>query len=219
VVRLLLAEDDAEIAELMVRALRRDGYEIDWVSTGVDLFDRLDAVPVDVLVLDLGLPDGDGIEVCRRIRRSDARLPILIVTARTDELDVVVGFDAGADDYLGKPFSVAELRARVRGRLRLAPTDVVQVQDVRVDVGARRAWRGGVEIALTPKEFDLLALLMRDAGRVVGRERIMAQVWDEHWHGSTKTLDMHVSWLRRKLGDETRYITTVRGVGLRFEQD
>jgi DNA-binding response OmpR family regulator len=218
VVRLLLAEDDADIAEPMMRALRRDGYEIEWVATGSAALEALSTSHVDVLVLDLGLPDTDGLDLCRRIRRIDARLPIVMVTARADELDVVVGFDAGADDYVGKPFSMAELRARVRGRLRLAPLDVIQVQDVRVDRSARRAWRGLEELALTLKEFDLLVLLMREAGKVVGRDRIMAEVWDENWVGSTKTLDMHVSWLRRKLGDDARYITTVRGVGLRFEQ-
>jgi DNA-binding response OmpR family regulator len=215
---LLLAEDDADIAEPTARALRRDGYEVEWVTTGAAVLERLRDVAVDVLVLDLGLPDADGVDLCRRIRRLDPRLPILMLTARTDELDVVVGFDAGADDYVGKPFSMGELRARVRGRLRLAPTNLVQVQDLRVDVAARRLTRGDQEITLTLKEFDLLVLLMRSAGTVVPRERIMTEVWDEHWHGSTKTLDMHVSWLRRKLADDGRYITTVRGVGLRFEQ-
>ena len=218
VVRLLLAEDDADIAEPMARALRRDGYEIEWVTSAAQVVDRLREVHVDLLILDLGLPDADGVELCRRIRRVDAQLPIIMVTARTDELDVVIGFDAGADDYVGKPFSTSELRAHVRGRLRLAPTDVLQVQDVRVDLAARRVSRADDEVVLTLKEFDLLVLLMRSVGKVVSRERIMSEVWDEHWHGSTKTLDMHVSWLRRKLGDDGRYITTVRGVGLRFEQ-
>ncbi len=217
VVRLLVAEDDADIAEPMSRALRRDGYEVDWVTSAAGVFERLRDVHVDLLILDLGLPDADGVELCRRIRRADARLPIIMVTARTDELDVVIGFDAGADDYVGKPFSMSELRARVRGRLRLAPNDVIQIHDLRVDLAARRVSRGDEEIVLTLKEFDLLVLLMRSAGKVVSRERIMAEVWDEHWHGSTKTLDMHVSWLRRKLGDDGRYIATVRGVGLRFE--
>jgi DNA-binding response OmpR family regulator len=218
VVRLLLAEDDADIAEPMARALRRDGYDVDWVMSAAGLFERLHDVHVDLLILDLGLPDADGVELCRRIRRTDARLPIIMVTARTDELDVVIGFDAGADDYIGKPFSMSELRARVRSRLRLAPTDVLQVQDVRVDLAARRVTRADEEIVLSLKEYDLLVLLMRSAGIVVSRDRIMAEVWDDHWHGPTKTLDVHVSWLRRKLGDDGRYITTVRGVGLRFER-
>lgn len=216
--RLLLAEDDADMAESMIRALHRDGYAVEWVTSGTRLLARLGASHVDLLVLDLGLPDADGIELCRRIRRVDVRLPILMVTARTEELDVIVGFDAGADDYLGKPFSMGELRARVRGRLRLAPSDVIQVGQVRIDLSARRAWRDDSELVLTLKEFDLLTILMREAGKVVARERIMAEVWDEHWAGTTKTLDMHVSWLRRKLGGDVDHITTVRGVGLRFEQ-
>jgi DNA-binding response OmpR family regulator len=146
-----------------------------------------------------------------------------MVTARQEELDAVVGLDAGADDYVTKPFRLAELLARVRARLRAAPEVdvVVTAQDVRVDTGARRAWRGEAELDLTNKEFELLALLVREAGHVLTRERIMEEVWDEHWFGSTKTLDVHVSWLRRKLGDDptnSRYITTVRGVGLRFER-
>lgn len=214
---MLLAEDDAEIAEPVARALRRDGYDVAWVTTAAELDQQLSSARVDLLVLDLGLPDGDGVDLCRRIRRTNHHLRIIMVTARTDELDVVIGFDAGADDYVGKPFAMSELRARIRGRLRLVPTEHLQVQDIRVDLAARRAMRGDDEIVLTLKEFDLLVLLMRSAGKVVPRERIMAEVWDTHWQGSTKTLDMHASWLRRKLGDEGRYVTTVRGVGLRFE--
>ncbi len=181
---------------------------------------RLDDDHVDLVILDLGLPDVDGLELCRRVRQQDERVPVIMVTARGDEMDVVVGLDAGADDYISKPFSMHELRARVRSRLRLAPTDIVAAQDVRLHLSARRAWRGDEELALTNKEFDLLALLVTHAGRVVEREQIMAEVWDANWHGSTKTLDMHVSWLRRKLDDDPAtpgYITTVRGVGLRFE--
>jgi DNA-binding response OmpR family regulator len=175
------------------------------------------------VLLDLGLPDADGVEVCRRLKVTRPQLPIVMVTARQEELDAVVGLDAGADDYVTKPFRLAELLARVRARLRAAPEVdvVVTAQDVRVDTGARRAWRGDDELELTNKEFELLALLVREAGNVVTRERIMEEVWDEHWFGSTKTLDVHVSWLRRKLADDptnSRYITTVRGVGLRFER-
>jgi DNA-binding response OmpR family regulator len=133
----------------------------------------------------------------------------------------VLGLDAGADDYVAKPFRLAELLARVRAMLRRgAEARPSEVNGVRVDEAARRAWLGEVELELTPKEFDLLALLLRQAGSVVTRERIMEEVWDEHWFGSTKTLDMHVSWLRRKLGDDParpRFISTVRGVGFRFE--
>jgi DNA-binding response OmpR family regulator len=221
--RLLVVEDDAAIAAPLVRALRREGYEVDAVEQGVDALDRAETTSYDLVLLDLGLPDADGVDVCRRLRAASPTLPIVMVTARQEELDAVVGLDAGADDYVTKPFRLAELLARVRARLRAAPeTETVLVaQDVRVDLGARRAWRGEEELDLTNKEFELLALLVGEAGHVVTRERIMEEVWDEHWFGSTKTLDVHVSWLRRKLGDDAanlRYITTVRGVGLRFER-
>ncbi len=166
-------------------------------------------------------------EVCRRLREIAPGTPVLMLTARTSETDVVVGLDAGADDYVTKPFRLAELRARLRALLRRAtsepsrgPHRSIAAQDVRLDLDARRAWVGDAELELTPKEYDLLALLVAEAGSVVSRERIMQEVWDTNWFGSTKTLDMHVSWLRRKLGDDAgapRYLTTVRGVGLRFE--
>ncbi|MDQ1505553.1 MAG: hypothetical protein QOD57_3280, partial [Actinomycetota bacterium] len=175
----------------------------------------------DLVLLDLGLPDLDGLEVCRRLRSRLPDLPVLMLTARAEEVDAVVGLDAGADDYVTKPFRLAELMARIRAALRRIPAAAVTaVQDVRIDHAARRAWRGDAELELSPKEFDLLALLAADAGRAVTRDRIMREVWDEHWYGPTKTLDMHISWLRRKLGDDPaapRLITTLRGVGFRFE--
>jgi DNA-binding response OmpR family regulator len=221
--QLLVVEDDAAIAAPLVRALRREGYEVDVVDRGADAVARTETSAYDLVLLDLGLPDGDGVDVCRRLRAMHPQLPIVMVTARQEELEAVVGLDAGADDYVTKPFRLAELLARVRARLRAAPESerVLTAQDVRVDVGARRAWRADEELDLTNKEFDLLALLVRKVGTVVTREQIMEDVWDEHWFGSTKTLDVHVSWLRRKLGDDPatpRYITTVRGIGLRFER-
>jgi len=225
--KVLLIEDDDGIATPLATALRNDAYEVVRVATG---HEALEAVGqgVAAVVLDLGLPDIEGVEVCRRLRELLPQVPVLILTARTSEADIVVGLDAGGDDYVTKPFRLAELLARLRALLRRAnasgrgtePGSVVQAQDVRVDLAARRAWRGQEELELTPKEFDLLALLVDAAGTVVTRERIMADVWDTNWFGSTKTLDMHVSWLRRKLGDDAthpRYLTTVRGVGLRFE--
>jgi DNA-binding response OmpR family regulator len=221
--QLLVVEDDAAIAAPLVRALRREGYEVDLVDRGADAVERAEACAYDLVLLDLGLPDGDGVDVCRRLRAMHPQLPIVMVTARQEELEAVVGLDAGADDYVTKPFRLAELLARVRARLRAAPESerILTAQDVRVDVGARRAWRADEELDLTNKEFDLLALLVSKVGTVVTREQIMEDVWDEHWFGSTKTLDVHVSWLRRKLGDDPatpRYITTVRGIGLRFER-
>jgi DNA-binding response OmpR family regulator len=219
--RLLLVEDDPAIAEPLARALRRDGHEVDVCGDGESALDHLRGVEVDLVVLDLGLPGMDGVEVCRRVRVADPDLPVVMLTARDEELDTVVGLDAGADDYVTKPFRLAELLARVRAQLRRRGEGPEAVNGVRVDAASRRAWVDDRELSLTPKEFDLLALLVREAGNVVTRERIMSEVWDEHWFGSTKTLDMHVSWLRRKLGDdpaEPRFITTVRGVGLRFER-
>ena len=222
----LLVEDDDGIATPLAAALRGDGHEVVRVATGGDAV-RAAADGVAAVVLDLGLPDMDGVEVCRRLRSVAPGTPVLMLTARTSEADVVVGLDAGADDYVTKPFRLAELLARLRALLRRTAAEgartghrVVSAQDVRVDVDARRAWVGERELDLTPKEFDLLALLVSEAGTVVDRERIMRDVWDTNWFGSTKTLDMHVSWLRRKLGDDAndpRYVTTVRGVGLRFD--
>lgn len=201
-------------------ALRREGHEVTWSPTGAEGLEAA-GPEVDLVLLDLGLPDIDGLEICRQIRTRLPDLPVLMLTARAEEVDAVVGLDAGADDYVTKPFRLAELMARIRAALRRAPAaTVTSVQDVRIDHAARRAWRGEVELDLSAKEFDLLALLAGDAGRAVTRDRIMREVWDEHWYGPTKTLDMHISWLRKKLGDDPaapRLITTLRGVGFRFE--
>jgi DNA-binding response OmpR family regulator len=172
---------------------------------------------VGLVILDLGLPDIDGLEVCRRLRLARPDLAILILTARDQELDVVAGLDAGADDYLVKPFRLSELLARVRAHLRRTGEDLgpLQAGAIRVDPASRRAWRDDVELTLRPKEFDLLALLVASAGRVVSRERIMQEVWDTAWMGSTKTLDTHVATLRQQVGRDA--ITTLRGVGYRLE--
>jgi DNA-binding response OmpR family regulator len=219
VARLLVVEDDAAISEPLVRALAREGHDVEHVDTGAAALDRVQDGGVDLLVLDLGLPDLDGVEVCRRVRERRPRLQILMLTARSAELDEVAGLDAGADDYLTKPFSLSVLSARVRALLRRSGGNEAgerEVAGVRVDRGARRAWRDGRELELSPKEFDLLALLVGRAGDAVPRDEIMTTVWDENWWGSTKTLDTHVGWLRRKLGDPP-VLTTVRGVGFRFE--
>lgn len=220
--RVLLAEDDTSISQPLTRALRREGYDVDVAETGTDTLTRAGDSGVDLLVLDLGLPEMDGLDVCRKLRADGNSLPILVLTARADEVDTVVGLDAGADDYVTKPFRLAELLARVRALLRRGVSDSSTVGGVRIDVDSRRAWVGDRELSLTTKEFDLLRVLVREAGKVVSREQIMHEVWDAKWWGSTKTLDMHISWLRRKLGDEAtdpQYITTVRGVGFRFEKD
>jgi DNA-binding response OmpR family regulator len=219
---ILLVEDDDAIASGLVRVLDSQGYRVRRVDRGRP---ALTAASEDIglVVLDLGLPDMDGIEVCRRLRAARGDLAILILTARDTELDVVAGLDAGADDYLVKPVRLSELLARVRAHVRRlgdAPareaTEPLTAGPLTVDVAARRAWRDGLELTLRPKEFDLLALLLSEAGRVVTRERIMREVWDTEWLGATKTLDTHVLTLRQKLQDPAA-ITTLRGVGYRLD--
>ena len=221
--RVLLAEDDEAISVPLARALRREGYDVEVCADGELALDAATTGAVDVAVLDLGLPGMDGLEVCRRFRADGQTIPVLILTARADEVDTVVGLDAGADDYVTKPFRLAELLARVRALLRRQGNDPPGgPHGVRVDVDSHRAWLGEQELTLTAKEYDLLRVLLREAGKVVTRDQLMREVWETSWWGSTKTLDMHVSWLRRKLGDDAahpRFITTVRGVGFRFEQE
>jgi len=217
VTRVLLVEDDRDIAEPLARALTREGYDVTAAGDGrVALNEVLDSPP-DLIILDIGLPGMDGLDVCRHVRDVRPHVPILMLTARDGELETVAGLDAGADDYVTKPFRLSELLARIRAMLRRSAPPEVTAGGVRVDDASRRAWRGERELDLSPKEFDLLALLVREAGIVVTRERIMDEVWDVNWFGSTKTLDMHMSWLRRKLGDPP-LIATVRRVGFRFER-
>ena len=231
--RIVLVEDDTRISEPLTRMLQVEGFDVDLHSTGSAAMQAIRDERPDLVLLDLTLPDIDGIDVCRTLRAQDPQLPIVMLTARGEEVDVVVGLGAGADDYVAKPFRVAELLARIQARLRpTAPTaagagaatagagGVLKGSGIVLDADARRVWVDGIEAELTPKEFDLLALLMREAGRAVRREEIMTEVWDEHWWGPTRTLDTHVSTLRRKLGDTTdppRLVVTVRGVGFRFE--
>ena len=221
--RVLLVEDDLAIAQPLARALEREGHDVQIAAEGKSALAQVRAGNQDLVVLDLGLPDLDGLEVCRTLRSEDARLPILILTARGSEMDVVVGFEMGADDYVSKPFRSKELMARIRSLLRrgqVGELNTLRVQDVVLDADGRKAWVGTRELTLSRMEFDLLHALMREHGTTIPRERLMREVWHTHWYGSSKTLDMHVSWLRRKLGDsatDSRYISTVRGVGLRFE--
>ncbi len=218
--RLLIVEDDASIAEPLSSGLRRQGFEVTWVQTGAD---ALNAAPHDLVLLDLGLPDLDGQVVCRRLRdRSD--VPIVVVTARSDELDRVTLLEMGADDYVVKPFGFRELVARIRavlrrsgapGEVQAEEADVVTAGVLIVDRRTRHVTVEDRTISLTPKEYDLLVFLAEDAGAVFTRDQILRGVWDEHWWGSTKTLDVHVASLRRKLGDPD-LIETVRGVGYRM---
>jgi two-component system, OmpR family, response regulator RegX3 len=219
----LIVEDEESISAPFARALARVGFRAKVARTGAEAIELVSALEPDVVLLDLALPDQDGRDVCRRLRQGST-VPIIMVTASGALTDRVAGLELGADDYVVKPFSVAEVVARIRAVLRRVRPDPsaggeVAIGELRIDVPARRTWRGGQEVELTRKEFDLLARLVQDAGRVVTREALMSDVWDMNWFGSTKTLDVHIAWLRRKLGDDPAhptYIHTVRGVGFRL---
>ena len=230
--RLLLVEDDESIGTQVVKALSGQGYDVGWARTAAEATAAAATPPApDLVLLDLGLPDLDGVVLCRQLRERLPQTVIVILTARDTEIDVVVGLEAGADDYLVKPFRFAELLARLRAHLRrgsgaapaaesAAGAESLQVGRVVVDLMSRRCLIGGEEVELRPKEFDLLTVLLRHAGRAVSREQLMSDVWDEHWFGSTKTLDMHISALRRKLsghGEDPERIATLRGFGYRYE--
>ena len=228
----LLVEDDPAIAHPLARALQREGYRVHPVTTGAAALATFGAAgnEITLVILDLGLPDLDGLEVCRRIRLSGRDVPVLMLTARTDEADFVVGLDAGADDYVAKPFRMAELLARVRALQRRRIPALMNIGGVRVETGSRRVEVDGVEVTLSNKEFELLRVMMSRAGQVVTREEILAEVWNDPSMKTSKTLDMHMSWLRRKLAKQEpgaggyahhaeQRISTVRGIGFRFETD
>jgi two-component system response regulator RegX3 len=223
--RILLIEDEESISEPLERALGREGFDVVTAATVAEGRERFRERSPDLVLLDVMLPDGDGRDVLREIR-SVSRTPVVMLTARGEELERVLGLELGADDYVTKPFSAAELAARVRAVLRRADAPSVEadgavlaVGDVRMDLDRHAVVRDGAELELTVKEYELLRMLLEHAGRVLKREQLIREVWDTTWFGSTKTLDVHVSALRRKLGDdpaEPRYIHTVRGVGFRF---
>jgi DNA-binding response OmpR family regulator len=214
-VKVLIVEDEDGIAEPLAEGLRREGFDVERAATGEE---ALAANEADLVLLDIRLPDIDGLEVCRRLRVRSS-VPIIMVTAKGEEVDKVVGLELGADDYLVKPFGFRELLARIHAvtrRTSAAPKRVtVEVGDLSMDLRARTVSLAGKPVDLTPKEFDLLALLARDPGAVVSRPTILEEVWDTTWYGSAKTIDVHVATLRKKLGDPT-LIETVRGVGLRL---
>ena len=222
---ILVVEDDAAIAIPLGRALESEGYAVRLAGDAAGAIDLALDLPVpDLVLLDLGLPDLDGVHLARQLRGVLPLAVIVMLTARVAEVDVVVGLDAGADDYVTKPFRLGELLARVRAHLRRGVVDEraapLSVAGVVVDPAARRCTVEGVVVALRPREFDLLVELVRRAGDAVSRDDLMTTVWDAHWYGSTKTLDMHVSALRRKLGAlgvDPATITTLRGFGYRYE--
>ena len=221
--RILIVEDEDAIAEPLAEGLAREGFQVDRVATGAA---ALEAEEPDLVLLDLRLPDVDGLTVCRELRaRSD--VPIIVVTAKGEEVDRVVGLEVGADDYVVKPFGLRELIARIRavtrrtrprGDGREQAEGALRVGELEIDGRAHRATLSGRELGLTAKEFALLELLARDPGAVVSRERILGEVWNTTWYGSAKTIDVHVASLRRKLGDPG-WIETVRGIGLRLRAD
>jgi DNA-binding response OmpR family regulator len=222
-VRVLVVEDDDSIGEPLAAALVKEGFEVTRARTARE---ALDATGAEFVLLDLGLPDGDGFDVCRTLR-SRSSVPIIVVTARGEEVDRVVGLELGADDYVVKPFGPRELVARMRAVLRRtgAPPgtaagqdDVVRVGPIELDRRTRRVTVEGEEVVLTRKEHDLLAMLAEDPGAVRTREEILSQVWDPHWYGPTKTLDVHVASLRKKLGVPAM-VETVRGVGFRLRTE
>ncbi|MGH3873368.1 MAG: response regulator transcription factor [Pseudonocardiaceae bacterium] len=226
--RLLVVEDDETIGSVLDSSLRAHGHHVVWQRTGRSALRAAAETEFDLVLLDLGLPDLDGVEVCRQLRAGNPTTVLVILTARTDEMDVVVGLEAGADDYLTKPVRLAELLARVRAHLRrVAPPSagvqpMLALADLLVDTGSRRVTIAGREMPLRAKEFDLLARLAAAPEVAISRETLMAQVWDENWFGPTKTLDVHVAALRRKLAGMAQFgsvprIVTLRGHGYRLE--
>jgi two-component system, OmpR family, response regulator RegX3 len=225
--RILVVEDEESISQPFAEALRRAGFEALVTGTAAGALELAEETEPDLVMLDLALPDGDGRDVCRELRRR-SDVPIVMLTARGTEMDKIVGLELGADDYVVKPFSAGEVISRIRAVLRRSARSdgdgaetgkPLRVGELELDPAARIARLRGAELDLSRKEFDLLAELMRHAGRVVKREDLMSKVWDVNWFGSTKTLDVHIGWLRRKLDDnpnDPTYIETVRGVGFRF---
>ena len=222
---ILMVEDEESITVPLAEALEREGFDTQVSGTVKEALELTERALPDLVLLDVMLPDGSGYDVCRRLRER-SRVPIIMLTARGEETDRIVGLELGADDYVVKPFSAREVAARIRAVLRRTDAEgsagrdgSLEVGPVQLDPDRRSASVEGQQLELTRKEFELLELLLREAGNVVSRERLIDEVWDVNWFGSTKTLDVHVSSLRRKLGDDSadpRFIHTLRGVGFRF---
>jgi DNA-binding response OmpR family regulator len=221
--KILLVDDEPPLLDTLALNLRNAGYQVVTASDGAAALDVARAETPDLVILDLMLPELDGLTVCRSLRQS-SDLPILILTARTGELDKIVGLESGADDYLTKPFSLGELQARVRALLRRAgstrATDDLQSGNLTLNLVSRRAFLDETELVLSPKEFSLLAELMRHQGAVLSRDLLLTRVWGYDFYGDTRTVDVHVRWLREKIetdASKPERIVTVRGIGYRFE--
>jgi len=226
---ILIVEDQAAIADFLQTSLQREGFQTRWVQDGTTALSTLDAARPDLVLLDLLLPGLDGLQVCQAIRQREGYLPVIMLTARGDDVDKIVGLELGADDYVTKPFNMRELVARVRATLRLAqrsagrpPAECLRFDDLEIDLRGRQVRQAGQLIDLTPKEFDLLVLLARNSGRVLGRETLLEQVWGYDFAGDSRTVDVHVQRLRGKLEDNPhapRYLLTVRNIGYKFAAD
>lgn len=219
----LVVEDDATVRETLALNLRQEGYEVSTAEDGEEGLNLAREVSPDLVVLDVMLPKLDGLTVCRVLRR-ESDVPIILLTARGTETDKIIGLETGADDYIVKPFSLGEFLARVRAALRrgrsAAPSTQLQADDLVLDLVGRRASLGTHELQLAPREFDLLSTLLRNQGAVLTRELLLAQVWGEDYPGDSRTVDVHIRWLRQKIEtdpSDPRRIVTVRGVGYRFE--
>ena len=220
--RILVVEDEVAISEPLAESLDREGFEPEVAGTIEAARLAYHRQAPDLILLDVMLPDGDGRDLAREIRR-ESDVPIVMLTARGEEIDRVLGLELGADDYVVKPFSMRELTARIRAIMRRGRAaerrGAIEIGDLRLDPASRTVTKAEDPVELAAKEFDLLQMLMANAGQVLKREEIMDEVWDPHWFGPTKTLDVHISWLRKKIEDDPskpRYITTIRGVGFRF---
>lgn len=226
-----MIEDDEVIGELLTSALSTNGYDVAWRTTGQGGIQVAQSQPFDLVLLDLGLPDMDGVDVCRHLRRLQPRSVIVALTARRDVMDVVEGLESGADDYLTKPFRMTELLARIRAHLRRSATApisaVIALGDLKIEPEARRCQIHGIEVPLRPKEFDLLARLAAQPNVAITRETLLDDVWDQNWYGSTKTLDVHIAALRHRLAEASSCfiplatvptITTLRSHGYRLDE-
>ena len=224
--RILIVEDDPAIADFVQTALRRDGFETEWVKRGERVLERVDSVSPDLVLLDLMLPGMDGLDVCKTLRLRPQYIPIIMLTAKDDEVDKIVGLEIGADDYITKPFKIRELVARIRAHLRLAghaahsTPHVLRFDSLEINIDGRTVSRDGKVINLSPKEFDLLALLASNPGRVYERETLLRNVWGYEYMGESRTVDVHIQRLREKIeidSSKPRFLTTVRSIGYKFE--